>query len=268
MQSQQQLMLESHGITDIGKRRKRNEDCFRADDSLGLYVVADGMGGHQAGEVASLIVADTIHHHISLSRTPGGCPIPDQDISLGMHANCLRAAILEANSMVKTRAMANNALQGMGSTAAVVLIDERVMVAGNVGDSPIFLVRDGVMHTLSVLHTVAAEQATMTKKLAPHLQEMYGHMLTRAVGTRDVVQPDFFETRPRTGDVLLLCSDGLSEKVRQTEMQAILQTNTPEVACEEMVEMALDRGGEDNITCLVVKIRHAPQDPTPPPPPA
>lgn len=259
MQRRPRLWLEHHAITDIGLRRKHNEDSVLGDAELGLFVVADGMGGHLAGEVASRQVVDTMRAHIQLARSPLGCPMPDPDPSLSATANCLRAAILEANAMVKAMASQNEAWQGMGSTVAAIYLENNILVAANVGDSPIFLLRDGVLRQLSTPHTVAAEHAAQGKKLTPHMATLFGHMLTRAVGTRDHVIPDIFETIPRPGDALLLCSDGLSEKATREEILDALLEQSPHGACRTLVDLALERGGEDNITALVLRF-HARQD--------
>ena len=252
------IVVESHGITDAGLHRARNEDCLLIDDGLRLFVVADGMGGHQAGDVAAQLAVRTIHQHMLRTQAADPAaiaPDPQRDPSLSAAANEVRAAILAANQAVQARAQDSPALQGMGTTVAVVHLCGRVLVAANVGDSSIYLLRDGVLRELSVLHTVATEQAALGRRLPESLQEKLGHMLTRAVGTREVVAADFFETFPRHNDVLLLCSDGLTGKVRREELQRVLQRHTPSKACEALLALALARGGEDNITCLVVRLQ-------------
>ncbi|AGW13381.1 putative protein serine/threonine phosphatase [Megalodesulfovibrio gigas DSM 1382 = ATCC 19364] len=251
-------MVESHGITDVGLHRSRNEDCLLMDDGLGLYVVADGMGGHQAGEVAAQLAVRTIHQHMlhmQAAESAASGPDSQRDPSLSVAANEVRTAILAANRAVLARAQDSPELQGMGTTVAVVYLRGNVLVAANVGDSPIYLLRGGVLRELSVAHTVATEQAALGRRLPESLREKLGHMLTRAVGTREVVTPDFFETFPRHNDVLLLCSDGLAGTVRREELQNVLLRHTPRRACEALLALALARGGEDNITCLAVRLQ-------------
>ncbi|GAB7078975.1 PP2C family protein-serine/threonine phosphatase [Megalodesulfovibrio paquesii] len=261
MDERPQFVVRHHGITDIGNRRSRNEDCFLVDEALGLYLVADGMGGHQAGEVAATLTAQTMHRCIQAAFAPEGPPpeamLWPRDPSLSEQANLVRAAILEANQAVKAKALESETTQGMGSTVAAVFLHRNVLVAANVGDSIIYLLRDDVMRELSVLHTVAAEQTALARALPPQMRSRLAHMLTRAVGTRDEVVPDFFETIPRPGDILLLCTDGLTDKVSPEELQPLLQSLSPQDACSAFLALALERGGEDNITSLVLHLQTA-----------
>lgn len=257
------LVVTSHGLTDAGRCRQRNEDCLLLDDGLGLYVVADGMGGHKGGDVAARLTVRVMHTHLMRARAAGvtGAVGERQHLpgaaDLSPAARDVHAAIQAANLAVKTAAQESPDLEGMGSTVAAVYLHKQVLVAANVGDSPIYLLRGGVLRLLSVPHTVAAEQGGRVKTLPAPLQEQFSHMLTRAVGTREAVEADFFETIPRTGDVLLLCTDGLTGKVADAELQAMLEAHPPREACGALVRLALERGGEDNITCLVLQLQAA-----------
>ncbi|MEI6128154.1 MAG: protein phosphatase 2C domain-containing protein, partial [Pseudomonadota bacterium] len=148
--------IECAGLTDVGKKREGNEDAYFLDDTHRLYVVADGMGGHQAGEVASAIVVETIKKFMENEEEH---TITDFDAMLSSHANQLVACLRAANREVYLKAHESEECRGMGSTLAAVYYTDATFIAANVGDSPIYLVRDGNIEQLSVSHTVAAELA-------------------------------------------------------------------------------------------------------------
>ncbi len=142
------VIIESAGITDIGRKRKNNEDCLFLDDDQRLYVVADGMGGHQAGEVASKLVVETIQNYMRRFRE-----------EKGREANRLLSSIHLANQAVFQASRNKNSCQGMGSTVSAVYFTDNTLIAANVGDSPIYLVRDKSIKLLSVIHNLLAESA-------------------------------------------------------------------------------------------------------------
>lgn len=242
------------GFSDVGKKRKGNEDAFLVEDDLGLYVVADGMGGRNAGEVASRLVIDTLGRTIrTLSGTENlnavMTPLPD----LSESANRLVYSVLLANKKTHEHALAHPECKGMGSTLSAVYLSNDKLIICNVGDSPIFLFRDGKAETLSNPHTVMAEQEALAPNGDFKLDKQYLHMLTRAMGIGQTVQPDVKEISHRPGDVLVICSDGLSDKAFPDEIAEIALEQDPEAACRELIAMANDRGGEDNITVVVLK---------------
>lgn len=248
-------VLESAGITDVGRKRKGNEDALFLDDTLGLYVVADGMGGHRAGEVASSIVVQTIRDAIIKFRATGGSRDLDKiDDTLSLEANQLLHSIEHANTGVNQSSRSNNAYRGMGSTVSVIYFTNESMIVANVGDSPIYLVHNGNIEELSVPHTVMAEQAAMNPDGARQLGAEFRHMLTQAMGIEQSVNPDICEIPYFKGDRLLLCSDGLSDKVSPEEILTVINRQRPKKACATLVNMANDRGGEDNITIIAVRI--------------
>jgi protein phosphatase len=249
------LRIESAGLTDIGKKRKGNEDAYLVDDDLRLYVVADGMGGRQAGEIASRIVIDTIHRTMAkvhdatdLSHVAGF----DQGSSV--EANCLVYSILRANLKTFETARHDPACRGMGSTVAALYFSDERAVISNVGDSPIFRVRGAEIETVSVAHTVMAEQAALAPEGGLKIGQHYLHMITRAMGIAETVSPDTRELDCRDGDVLVICSDGLSDKAFPEEIAELATAHPPREACGRLVAMANERGGDDNITVVVVKI--------------
>ncbi|MFH1887912.1 MAG: protein phosphatase 2C domain-containing protein [Pseudomonadota bacterium] len=251
------LVVESAGLTDVGKKRKNNEDSLFLDDGLGLYVVADGMGGHQAGEVASKIVVDTMGDYLrSVSSDKDAEALPDTNPGLSQEANRLLAAIHLANRSIHQVAEKKDSLHGMGSTVSSVYLagDDR-FVAANVGDSPIYLIHEGGIETISVFHTVIAEQAAINPGAAGQLGEKFAHMLTRAMGAEETVLPDACEIQCYPGDVLVLGSDGLTNRVNEQEILEISTRNRPEAACRALVDLANERGGDDNITVIVLLVK-------------
>jgi protein phosphatase len=267
------LHIQAAGLSDVGKKRRGNEDAFLVDDHLRLYAVADGMGGRRAGEIASRIVIETVHR--TLQNLRGGDGLRqitgfDRDLSEG--ANCLIYSLLRANLKTFETARHDPACKGMGSTISAVYFDGARAVVSNVGDSPIFRVRGGETETLSVSHTVMAEQAALAPEGGLKIGQHYLHMITRAMGISDTVHPDTREIDCREGDVLVICSDGLSDKAFPDEIGELATAHPPTEACRRLVALANERGGDDNITVVVVRITGEPvpqttaPDPGPEPP--
>jgi len=249
------VILESAGITDVGKKRKANEDALFLDDDLGLYVVADGMGGHRAGEVASSIVVQTIRDDMIRFKANGQGGDPETiDETLSPEANQVLYSIEHANTGVNQSSRSNNAYRGMGSTVSITYFTANSMVVANVGDSPIYLVHNGSIEELSVPHTVMAEQAAMNPGGARQLGAEFRHMLTQAMGIEETVSPDICEMPYFKGDRLVLCSDGLSDKVSPDEILGVVSKMRPKKACTALVDMANERGGDDNITIIILRV--------------
>jgi protein phosphatase len=251
------IVVESAGITDVGKKRKGNEDAMFLDDSLKLYVVADGMGGHQAGEVASRLVVDTIRDYLMRFRGDGADveELVDSDLSISKEANRLLSSVHLANYSVNRLSHSMEGYRGMGSTVSAVYFTDDILVAVNVGDSPIYLIHNGTIETLSVEHTVLAEQAALNPDGAEYINSRFGHMLTRAMGVEETVKADVCEIQCFKDDVLVIGSDGLSNKVSPEEILAIVSRDRPERACRTLVDLANERGGDDNITAIVIKVK-------------
>ena len=247
--------IESAGISDIGKRRKENEDALLVDDEMGLYVVADGMGGHRAGEVASRLVVESIHGHIRDCRAgTAGVKIDIIDQTLSPAANQILTGIRLSNKVVHRAASKVDDYHGMGSTIAVLYVNNGTLVAANVGDSPIFLIHKGQLETLSVMHTIKAEQAAADPDGADSIGSGYNHVLTRAMGAEMEVEANICEVPFFAGDKLVISSDGLTDLVSPQEILASVTRHPPRPACQELVDMANDRGGTDNVTVIVLQI--------------
>ena len=250
------IIVESAGITDIGKKRQGNEDALFLDDDLGLYVVADGMGGHRAGEIASKLVVDTISKYIR-SAANNGHDGPNRilDQSLSQEANTLLSGIYLSNRVVYAASKEKEACRGMGSTISAVYFTGTTLIAANVGDSPIYLIRDGQIRLLSKLHTVLAEQQELNPAHAKKLGMEFRHVLTRAMGTEDSVKADIYEIQCFKDDILVISSDGLSDKALPEEILSLVNQNGLQTACQSLVKLANDRGGDDNVTTIVLKVK-------------
>jgi len=250
------VLVESSGITHIGKRRKDNEDAMFLDDEVGLYLVADGMGGHQAGEVASKLVVETISDYVKSSRVNGDKGLNvNSDETLSREANRLLSGIQLSNKVVYEASLNNSSYRGMGSTISAVYFTDDTCIAANVGDSPIYLIRGGKIKLLSVLHTVLAEQAAIDPENAANLGMEFRHVLTRAMGTEESVSADIYEIQCFKNDILVISSDGLSDKASPEEILKTVNSHQSDQACQRLVKLANDRGGDDNVTTIILKVK-------------
>lgn len=249
------IEVDAAGITDVGKMRKANEDSYYMDEDLQIYVVADGMGGHKAGEVASRIVVETIQDKMNQepSNTDGASLISlEQELS--PEATRILSGIHLANQAVFTLSESNKDYKGMGSTVSAVLLAGTRIIAANVGDSPICLIRNKAIEEIYTPHTYMAEHAKLAPKGAKPLGEQYAHMITRAVGLKGAVQPDLCKIEGLQGDLLIICSDGLSDLLKPEEIQKVATKYQPEKAVKALVAHANKRGGRDNITVIAIHI--------------
>jgi len=251
------VQIESAGLTDVGQRRKLNEDAFLVDDALALYVVADGMGGHAAGEVASSEAVDAVHSMVIRERAKLE-RLSQGDISeevVRQAHRVLEAAVQNATYQVFGIAQHEPEQQGMGTTVSALALAGPYGITAQVGDSRIYLVRQGQARPLTEDHTLVAwqlKQGIITPEealLSPHK-----NVITRAVGSREYVQVDtrFVDVQPN--DAFMLCSDGLHGYVPDHEIPGIVALG-PRLAVERFIQLANDRGGRDNITCVVVQLR-------------
>lgn len=240
------VIVESAGISDVGRKRQSNEDRIFIDDAGGLYLVADGMGGHQAGEVASALVVESIRDFIGKNESfKSDTPLPG---NLSAKAHRLLAGIEWSNRVVHQTSSEHPSYRGMGSTVAAVYFSEDTVIAANVGDSPIYLVRNGTINLLSVPHTLQADLPNDIQ--APFMS----NILTRAVGPKNVVEADICELNCFKDDQLVICSDGLSNKVTPNEIAALTGAHPPASSCRAMVALANERGGDDNISAVVLRV--------------
>ena len=250
------VTIESAGITDIGRRRDQNEDSLIIDDGMGLYVVADGMGGHKAGEVASKLVVETIRDYIKQNQSDGQTEeLAKVDPSLSKEARQLLAGIHLSNRVVHQTSLSNEAYKGMGSTVSAVYFTNKTFIVANVGDSLIYLIRDGEIELLSVPHTLMAEQTKLDPENAELLWSDFKHVLTRAMGVDASVKADINEVPFFKNDILVISSDGLTDKASPEEILELVYNSRSDKACRGLVDLANSRGGDDNITAIVLKVK-------------
>ena len=251
------VIVESFGLTDIGRKRAHNEDTIYIDDKLGLYIVADGMGGHRAGEVASDLVVRSIldwmrtEAQFSVAQAQGSSssnpPSPE--------SKKLLLAIREANKRIHRLSQKDETCQGMGTTVSVVYLSESTFIVANVGDSPIYMIRDGSIELVSVMHNVESENLELHPDWAEQVGIQLGHLLTRAIGIYESVDADLSERTCRKGDIFVLCSDGLSDRVEPQEVLEISSRHSARDTCRFLVNLANERGGNDNISIIVLKVK-------------
>lgn len=251
------MNIRAAGITDVGLKREGNEDSFATNEASGLYLVADGMGGHLAGEVASGVAVkliDKSFHRWIEHQTPLEELFGAPDPSLTLLGNYLSSSIRLANRVVYEMAMEYERYHGMGTTVAALHVAPTLIVAANAGDSRIYMVRNGRIERLSKDHTIVSEQVDMGM-MTPEEAETspLKHVLTRNLGSSEDVDADVFEIEPANGDRFLLCSDGLTDLVSEEEiLLAMLDEDEPQTLCRGLLDTALRRGGHDNTTIVTV----------------
>src|ERR1700681_3613746 len=229
-------------MTDPGRVRKTNEDNFFADEALGLFIVADGMGGHAGGEVASRVAIATISERMKAGLTDG-----DAD-------GLIRSAIEQANTAIRAQAEADPKLQGMGTTLVLAFCRGDAIHLAHLGDSRAYLIRDGSIQRLTEDHSLVAQMVKsgqLTAEEAPrfHLR----NVVTRSLGNQKVSEPDLAVVEWNAGDYLLLCSDGLTNMVEDSELRSLISQGGSDLqrSCREAIERANQNGGRDNITAVL-----------------
>ncbi len=239
------------GLTDVGRRRDNNEDAMLVDEPAGLFAVADGMGGHAAGEIASRIAVETLAE-VARRGGEGRDARRFEDA-----ARRLEDAVAEANRRICESIEEHEELRGMGTTLVTLLaLDDRAVIA-HVGDSRAYLLRDGQLRRLTSDHSWVNEQVRRGLLSDDDAQRHpMRNIVTRALGSRSDVSADLAVEPMRGGDVFLLCSDGLNTMLSDAEIQqALLRHRTdPKAACRALVDAANTHGGEDNTTVVVVSV--------------
>jgi serine/threonine protein phosphatase PrpC len=234
--------------TDTGRLRKGNEDNLYADanEYRGLFIVADGMGGHAAGEIASQMAVDVLAAELADLN----------DLSAPDAGQRLADTLKLANRSVFQRTMKEVDKTGMGSTASALLISDTRFLIGHVGDSRIYLVRDGVMTQLTHDHSLVQEQVDaglITPEQARHHPQ--SNVITCCIGMSSEIEPDVISGETKVGDVFLLASDGLTGMVEDRRLKQLLESRAnPERIVNAMIADANNNGGIDNITAIVVKV--------------
>lgn len=243
--------IEFAGLTDVGVRRSHNQDAHALVPASDIeqwrgrghvFLVADGMGAHAVGELASKLAADTIPHIYSKHAHEGAAP-------------ALRKAFIETNLTIHTRGQQNREFEGMGTTATALLLRPEGAWIGHVGDSRVYRVRHGRIEQLSFDHSLIWELARRQQKDPDELQGIPTNVIVRSLGPEPLVQVDVEGPHPlRQGDYFVLCSDGLSGPVSDREIGAVVSALPPEEACRFLVNYANLHGGPDNITAVIVRV--------------
>jgi protein phosphatase len=251
------MRLDAHASTDPGPVRDNNEDALFVDADAGLFAVADGMGGHASGEVASQIAVDTIRDILESDGDPDETRLERAAAQPGEAVReRIRYAMNQASLRIRRAAQQNPIHAGMGTTLAVLLVDGPVAHYGHVGDSRIYHYRDGQLTRLTRDHTVV-QQEVDAGRLTPELARLVPHknILTQSVGYHGPVEPDT-ATRPiQPGDLFLLCSDGLTDPFDDATLADTLRRlPADEGLADELVRHAIAAGSEDNVTVVIVRV--------------
>jgi protein phosphatase len=248
-------MIRSYGATDSGAVRQKNEDCFLADDRLSLFVVADGMGGHAAGEVASRAAVDSIVGFIDRSHDRDDLSWPcGVDPALTLAGNRVRTAIQLANHRICAIAEDHDWYTGMGTTVVCALIRDRHLAFGHVGDSRLYLFSGGVLHQETrddtwAASALGADSGVTADAMASHPLR---HVLTNVLGAKDL-DIHVAERELEDGEMLLLCTDGVHNVVDAETLVTLLAAEADlRTIVDSVVAVALERGSRDNVTALLV----------------
>lgn len=251
------LHLEAYVATDVGPVREQNEDSFLVELDFGLFAVADGMGGHAAGEVASSIAVETVREILVDNPDPEETMLAEQDVAdqSDLLRERLRYAMNQSSVRIRREIERRPDYAGMGTTLVVVVIDDDQAHLAHVGDSRAYLFRDDRLIRLTRDHTVV-QQEVDAGRLTPELARIVPHknILTKSVGFHGPVDPDTSTRALAPGDVFVLCSDGLTDPLEDTAIEEVCRRTHPEDLAQVLVKEALRRGGDDNVTALVVVV--------------
>ena len=249
------MVVEAFGNSDLGLVRQRQEDSFRVLTDLGLFMVADGMGGGNAGDRASRMTVDCVQEALADEEMTLPLGVSAQSTALPSEV-LLVAGVQRANARLFRLAQHNLAMAGMGTTfSGLALFDNRVAIA-HVGDSRIYRLRGDELMQLTTDHSLLEEaiRGGQWKRDEAHLFP-WRNVITRAVGTRDTIEVDTLVDEPVAGDTYLLCSDGLHGMVRDQQIRAVLRRERDLTrAVSRLISLAIEGGGEDNVTAVLVRV--------------
>ncbi len=251
------LKLRAAGLTDVGRKRKANEDNLYLSPIHGLYVVADGMGGHASGEVASQLAVETLGRFFEETARDRERTWPyKMDKSLSYEENRISVGVRLSNKLIFERAQSDMRQKGMGTTVVVVTVLDEIVYIAHVGDSRVYRLRDGSFEQMTADHSLLNDYMKI-KPLTPEEIENFPHknVIVRALGMKQNVEVDLRKETLKPGDLFLLCSDGLNGLVPDEQMHKILKEHRSDLdrACQELIDEANRRGGNDNITVMLVE---------------
>ncbi len=240
--SVQSMSVNSYGITDVGKARKHNEDAMLDRKEIGLWVVADGMGGHAKGDVASQMIVE------AMKKVHEG-------VKLESYIDDIEERLLDVNRKLVAKAREAEKKVTIGSTVVLMLSFGKYCLYAWAGDSRLYRLRDNELRQMTTDHSqveVYVEQGLISREEAavhPH-----GNMITRAVGAADNLFLDMDIQEMKSGDRYLLCSDGLTKHTNDLEFEEMMKEGTPEECCKKMIQQTLDRGAGDNVTAIIIDV--------------
>jgi protein phosphatase len=241
--------------SDLGLKRKVNEDSFLADESIGLYMVLDGIGGHLAGEVASKLGLNTIKENVI--RSIKDKPLADNQ-NLSREVQILNESLLLANQIIYEAANSQPEYFGMGTTVASLLLGRENIAIAHVGDSRIYLIRENSIERLTEDHSLVMEQLKRGIISAKEAEKSeMKNIITRALGAEELLTPTIDELMPFNNDLFLICSDGLTDLVTDDELLEIILKSRHlfDQAVQNLIDKANEKGGKDNITAILVNIK-------------
>jgi PPM family protein phosphatase len=242
------MKLSAFGLTDVGRRRDSNEDDFLIESGHGVFAVADGMGGHAAGEIASHMAIETLREVLNRDAATGDGRSADET------AEWLREAVVEANRRICDSIRLHEERRGMGTTVVALVHSGEDAIVGHVGDSRLYLLRGDELLRVTSDHSWVNEQVKLGLMNDDTAQRHpMRNIVTRALGSRPDVVVDLATVDVQSGDVFLLCSDGLNTMLTDDQIQSVLAEcrKNPEAACRALVQEANRQGGEDNVTVVV-----------------
>ena len=239
------------GDTDVGRKRRVNQDHFMIDDETGVFVVADGMGGHAGGEYASRCAVETIHKSV----------VEDREAALAnaQPTDLVMASVHRANHAVFNKGREDENLRGMGTTVDVMLFDDKNLFIGHVGDSRVYMLRKGMIWQLTRDHSLVNEKLKAGLITREQMKtDQNKNVITRSVGFESSVLVDIYKREFEPGEIYMACSDGLSGMIDDDEILAIVDEHCWEEddlsgAITKLIKKANDAGGDDNITVVLVK---------------
>lgn len=251
--------LEIVGVSDTGRIRDHNEDSFASDHALGLAILADGMGGYRAGEVASAVAVTRVFRDTReglVSLIPGQV---DQESGMRYESLVIQDAIQRANCEVYAAARDHTEYNGMGTTLVAALFYDNHLTCAHVGDSRMYAFRDDQMEQLTVDHTVVQEFIQTGMYSESEAKASFGsNLVTRALGVEERIEVDIHERSVLPGDLYLICSDGLTNMVSEAKIAKVLAKKQDLGACaKRLTQLANKGGGEDNISIVLVKVNSA-----------
>jgi PPM family protein phosphatase len=250
------LRIEIAGQTDVGRKRAHNEDNFAIFGEFGLYLVADGMGGHASGEVASQLAIDTMREFFATTQDDPDKTWPyKMDRTRGYEENRLVTGIKLSNLRIFETARHNPAQRGMGTTIVSLLVTQQGVYLAHVGDSRVYRLRDNLLEQLTEDHSLLNDYKKMKHLTEEEIANFpHKNVIVRALGMKETVKVDTRFEEPRLGDIMCLCSDGLAGPVSDEDIRTILMTsNDLKVASQRLIDRANENGGPDNVTCVLAR---------------